>query len=208
MLPFVVLVLVCGGLGVVWLGRIGAAAVDRARARTAADAAALAGAAEGESAARLVAARNGARVASYREEGRDVALRVALGRAEAQARATREPRGVVTSGATGPGSIRGGLAPALRAALARAEQLLGRRVPITSGFRSTEEQSAMWRRRGSNPYPVARPGTSMHERGLAVDVPAALVASLLRVAPAAGLCQPYPQRDPVHFEVCRRAPPP
>ena len=90
----------------------------------------------------------------------------------------------------------------MQAALARAEQLLGEPVPITSGFRSTEEQATLYARRSDNPYPVAPPGSSMHERGLAVDVPAAFVPRLLSVAAQAGLCQPYPESDPIHFEVC------
>ena len=53
-----VLVLVAGG-AIVLLGRIGGAAVDRASARTAADAAALAGAAEGRAAAASVATARG-----------------------------------------------------------------------------------------------------------------------------------------------------
>ncbi|HVL06362.1 MAG TPA: hypothetical protein VM388_10250 [Acidimicrobiales bacterium] len=50
---------------------------------------------------------------------------------------------------------------------------------------------------------MAPPGSSMHERGLAIDVPADFVAQLLAVGPRAGLCQPYPADDPIHFEVCR-----
>ena len=91
----------------------------------------------------------------------------------------------------------------MRAALARAEQLLGRPVPITSGYRSTEAQAQLYANRAANPYPVAPPGSSMHERGLAIDVPADFVPQLLTVAPRAGLCQPYPADDPIHFEVCR-----
>jgi LAS superfamily LD-carboxypeptidase LdcB len=91
----------------------------------------------------------------------------------------------------------------MAAALARAEHLLGRAVPITSGFRSATAQQALWAARASNPFPVAAPGTSMHERGLAVDVPLSFVSELARVAPEAGLCHPFPRADPVHFEVCR-----
>jgi uncharacterized protein YcbK (DUF882 family) len=91
----------------------------------------------------------------------------------------------------------------MRAALARAEQLLGQPVPITSGYRSTAAQAALYANRAANPYPVAVPGTSMHERGLAVDVPADFVGRLLAVAPKAGLCHPYPVDDPIHFELCQ-----
>ena len=60
----------------------------------------------------------------------------------------------------------------------------------------------MGRRGPTNPYPVAPPGTSLHESGLAVDVPLGFVPTLLAVAADAGLCQPLPETDPVHFEPC------
>ena len=41
---------------------------------------------------------------------------------------------------------------------------------ITSGLRTTAEQQALWDARGSNPFPVARPGTSNHEHGNSADV--------------------------------------
>ena len=41
---------------------------------------------------------------------------------------------------------------------------------ITSGLRSTAEQQALWDARGTNPFPVARPGTSNHEHGNSADV--------------------------------------
>ena len=97
-----------------------------------------------------------------------------------------------------------GLTPEMAAAVARAGALLGESVPISSGWRSRAQQAALWAGRHTNPYPVARPGTSMHERGLAIDVPRAFVATLRTVAAAAGLCQPLPVSDPVHFELCRR----
>ncbi len=96
-----------------------------------------------------------------------------------------------------------GLAAGIRAALARAAQLLGQPVPVTSGFRTRAQQAALWNQRANNPYPVAPPGSSMHERGLAIDVPASFVPRLLAVAARAGLCQPYPRTDMVHFELCR-----
>lgn len=41
---------------------------------------------------------------------------------------------------------------------------------VTSGVRTYKQQYALWRRRAYNPYPVAYPGTSDHELGLAVDL--------------------------------------
>jgi hypothetical protein len=46
----------------------------------------------------------------------------------------------------------------------------GEHFTITSGGRSFAEQQRLWDARGSNPYPVARPGTSRHETGRAADV--------------------------------------
>lgn len=46
----------------------------------------------------------------------------------------------------------------------------GIRIRVSSGLRSTAQQAALYAARASNPNPVAPPGTSKHERGLAVDV--------------------------------------
>jgi D-alanyl-D-alanine carboxypeptidase-like protein len=57
--------------------------------------------------------------------------------------------------------------------LSRLEALAARRgeqFTITSGGRTYAEQQRLWDGRGSNPYPVARPGTSRHESGNAADV--------------------------------------
>lgn len=199
-LPFIALAMLMAGFSVILLGRVGGAATARAGARNAADAAALAGAAAGRSAAAELAAANGAELLDYKEIGLDTEVRVRLGPAEAVGRAQRS--GDREGGLGGAGPTKG-LAAAMRAALARAEQLLGRPVPITSGFRSTEAQAVIYANAATNPYPVAPPGSSMHERGLAIDVPADFVPTLLAVAPKAGLCQPYPADDPIHFEVCR-----
>src|SRR5947207_10314685 len=94
--PLIALVVLVAGGAIVLLGRVGGAAVDRASARTAADAAALAGAAEGQDAARSVAGANGARLTSYRQSGLDTEVRVRLGKATAVARAQRQ--GGSTSG--------------------------------------------------------------------------------------------------------------
>jgi hypothetical protein len=67
------------------------AAHQRAAARSAADAAALAGAAEGETAAREIAAANGAELVGWRAAGLDVWVVVILGDARAEAKARRDP---------------------------------------------------------------------------------------------------------------------
>ncbi|HMG45634.1 MAG TPA: M15 family metallopeptidase [Acidimicrobiales bacterium] len=190
------------------LATLGRGLVDRAQARTAADAAALAGAAEGEQTAREVAAANHGEVRRYDVVDGAVLVQVVVGRIDAYARARRIPevapptRAFAGGPTTGSGK-RAGLSPDLSAALERADRLLGTPVPIASGLRSRAQQQALWDRRSTNRYPVARPGTSHHETGRAVDVPRGFVPRLLAVAGAAGLCQPMPRTDPVHFEVCR-----
>jgi hypothetical protein len=62
-------------------------AQNQAAARTAADAAALAGAAEGEDAAREVAAANGAEVTTWRAEGNEVWVVIDRGGTSAAAKA-------------------------------------------------------------------------------------------------------------------------
>jgi hypothetical protein len=198
LLPVVALVLVLFGGACLLLARLGGAALLRARAVAVADAAALAGAVHGEDAARKVAEANGAGVADYvRVSGSEAWVRVELGRAEATARAKRAAPALAPT----PGSV-GDLAPAMRAALDRAARLLGRSVPVTSGYRSSVEQAELFARRSMLPYPVAPPGRSAHERGLALDVPLSFLPTLLPVAQEAGLCRPYPKADPVHFELC------
>jgi Flp pilus assembly protein TadG len=64
---------------------------SKAEAQRAADAAALAGAAEGEAAAREVAVANGAELVSWRAEGLDVWVVVVLGVARGEAKARRDP---------------------------------------------------------------------------------------------------------------------
>lgn len=193
--PLLLVVLLLAVLAAVVVAEVGAATIERAEAQVAADAAALAGAVGGRAEAERAADANGAEVTGWRDVGDVVVVEVRYRRARATAAAE----------ATAPpvtGGDRAGLAPIVLAALARAEDLLGAPVPVVSGRRSAAEQQALWEDRASNPYPVAPPGTSLHERGLAVDVPLALAPVLAAAAPRTGLCQPLPQTDPVHFEPC------
>jgi len=208
MAPLVALVVVLAGAAGLVLGRLGGVATATARAQTAADAAALAGAADGPDAARALARANGARVTRLDVEGDDVEVAVVVGEDVAAVARARSGEGVRRGGSVGGGGIarRVGLDPALVEAIGRAEALLGAPLPITSGWRSRAEQQRLHDDRGSNPYPVARPGMSTHERGRAIDVPRAFAERLAAVAPRAGLCRPWPESDPIHFELCRRTP--
>lgn len=160
-LPLVALVVVLTGMACLWAGQLGGAAVARAQAATAADAAALAGAARGRVAAWAAAADNGGRLARYQEVGADTEVEVVVGGARAIARARR------SGDAGGPGAD---VAPALRAALARAAQLLGSPVPLEA------------------PPARPRPRRGRPALRLSVEVAPAAVPRLLRVGPQAGLC--------------------
>src|SRR5690242_10199213 len=85
--PLVVAVVVLAALAVVAFGRLAVGAVDAARARTAADAAALAGAIDGRAAAADAAAVNGGLLVAFTTAGDDVLVEVRVGRAVARARA-------------------------------------------------------------------------------------------------------------------------
>lgn len=130
--PLVALLVLAVGGGIVLLGRVGGGAVDRANARTAADAAALAGAAEGRAAADAVAAADRGQIETYREQGMETEVRIRVGRATALARARRS---------TGAGDD--GRAPALRAVMTRLGQLLGQAVPVQSVVASSTGQPGM-----------------------------------------------------------------
>lgn len=167
-LPLLALVIVVGGLIVVGLGRIGGAAVDRARASSAADAAALAGAAEGRAAATDLARANGGRVLQYDQLGDDARVRVQVGDAEATARARRTGGGRLDVPAA-----RRGATPALLAALARADQVLGSQVPVTR----------------------------VHPGGTEVSVAASWAERLAGAGVMTGVC-PSSAADPLRFGVC------
>jgi hypothetical protein len=194
-LPLVLVIVAAAAGAMLLVGALGGRALQGAQAQTAADAAALAGAAEGPEAARELAGLNGSVATDVAGGVGEVTVTARVGAVGADARAEQ----LLPPGGSGTD----GLVPGLVQAIARAEDLLGEPVPITSGFRTRAQQAALWAARATNPYPVARPGTSRHERGLAVDVARWFVATLRSVAAAVGLCQPLPLSDPVHFELCR-----
>lgn len=85
--PLLALVMVVVGVLCLVVMVTGRAADDRARARTAADAAALAGAAAGREEAVEVAAANGAELVRYTANGSLVEVQVSVGETLATARA-------------------------------------------------------------------------------------------------------------------------
>ncbi len=161
------------------VGMTGAAS-DRARAQTAADAAALAAAAEATSYGGQSPYSAASRFASLNGGHLDGCLcgsgasafqvEVSYGSTTATARSVIEADRIV------PGHV-DGLHPALSEAVDRLLAAGGGRYWIVSGFRSPAAQEALWTDaliRYGNPEVaddwVARPGTSNHERGLAVDL--------------------------------------
>jgi hypothetical protein len=93
-MPLVMAILAVLVLVLLGVARLGAAANDRARARIAADAAALAGAAEGRNAAAVLAARNGGRLVGFRAVGMDTIVTVVVRHMRATARARAGPPAV------------------------------------------------------------------------------------------------------------------
>lgn len=163
---------------------VGRVTWERARAQTAADAAALAAAAESgpygtgqpQLQAQRFASANGARVVACLCQPGATAMqvKVSLDRVSAQARAVLDPS------LLRPGSVAfdgHGLQPQLAAAVRTLVSAAHGAVRLVSGFRSQAAQSILWERaleRYGGPEAarewVARPGASMHERGLAVDL--------------------------------------
>ena len=192
--------------------KVGDVASTRARAQLAADAAALAAAAESatygsgdpEAVARNFARANGAELTHClcRSGATAAQVTVAVGEAEARARAVFDPSRVVPMGRAGA------MHPALASAVGRLMAASGGRVTVVSGHRSAVEQAALWQealaRYGSAEAAddwVARPGTSMHELGLAVDL-GGDVELAARIAADLGLPLSRPlANEPWHFEL-------
>ena len=97
-LPWMMLVVAAAMTLVVVAVHLAIVVDDAARARTAADAAALAGAAAGEPAARDLAERNGAELLSFERTWRGVRVEVRVGHVQAQAEASASTVWVRRSG--------------------------------------------------------------------------------------------------------------
>ena len=81
---------------------------------------------------------------------------------------------------------------------------------FTSTCRTEAEQQWLWAHRGTNPFPVAPPGRSMHQAGLAVDMARDdidpkrdlvlhLIGAKWREADPRGRLV-WGESDPIHFE--------
>jgi hypothetical protein len=93
----------------------------------------------------------------------------------------------------------GGLSPDLADRLEQAkaayQKQFGKPLPITSGFRTKEEQQRLFDQRKNNPNLVAAPGTSLHESGNAVDIGTSVPEAFLNQF---GIHRPLGKKDPVH----------
>ncbi|MEA2509670.1 MAG: zinc D-Ala-D-Ala carboxypeptidase [Actinomycetota bacterium] len=188
---------------------------EKARAQTAADAAALAAVAEsgpygrGQPAqqARSFAEANNARLLECLCEPGATAMqvKVAVGRIAAEARAVLDPTLLrPASSAIDARGLDPQLAGAVRSLIAASHGA----VRLVSGYRSRTEQAALWegalQRYGSRQAAekwVAPPGDSMHERGLAVDLGGDLPLAFQIVAQQhLPLWRPL-ANEPWHFEL-------
>lgn len=102
--------------------------------------------------------------------------------------------------------------PDLAARVHQMADALSRRgivIKVSSGLRSVEKQAALYADRANNPNPVAKPGTSKHEKGLAIDVvpvgsySASVQRAIGEEGKRAGLLWggEFKRPDPVHFEL-------
>ena len=116
--------------------------------------------------------------------------------------AARSP--IAFGGSSGTRQSFAGLDSNLQAAVMDAAQSFydttGQPLMITSAKRSREDQERLYNDyiTGRSPYPAARPGTSAHEQGQAVDI--GNFNAAMEQLYAAGLRQTVPG-DPVHFQL-------
>jgi D-alanyl-D-alanine carboxypeptidase len=197
-----------------FLGELGGAVASRARAQLAADAAALAAVAEGAPygdgvgsiVARRYAEANGAElidcICADGTEG--VQVEVEFAGVRASARAVLDP----SLFGPAPLGVTEGLDPRVAGAVETLIRASGGAVRLVSGWRSPAEQRDLWSsalaRYGSPEVAddwVARPGASMHERGLAVDL-GGDVELAARLVSQLGLPLYRPLgNEPWHFEL-------
>ncbi len=117
------------------------------------------------------------------------------------------------------------LNPLLAANVKSLQQYLlayGVRTTVTSGCRSYASQAKLYNARATNPFPVSPPGSSSHEKGLAIDLVVTsfsqqgesrwvsvtlgtdvwyeLTAQIMKLAPAFNLTFPAGWQDPIHIQ--------
>ncbi len=78
--------------------------------------------------------------------------------------------------------------------------LTGKPLTVNSSWRSREDQERIAKSGGSG-YLVARPGESLHERGLAIDIQEYNDPTAMMALDRQGLKQKFGAKDPVHFQM-------
>jgi len=81
---------------------------------------------------------------------------------------------------------------------------------ITEAYRSYENQMIAWGKYQRGEIAAAAyPGTSLHQKWLAVDiyVISGTLSKIVSIAEQYGISRPLPTRDPCHFEFCHVQPP-
>jgi D-alanyl-D-alanine carboxypeptidase/Putative Flp pilus-assembly TadE/G-like len=202
---------------------LGHASGMRARAQTAADAAALAavyesgpyGIANPEPIAREYAQLNGARLleCDCAAGASEMEVEVAFGGFTARARAIIEVDKLAPASIAPTGTATSkGLDPRMRRAVDELISASGGRVHLVSAYRSLERQTELWHEaleKYGDPEIaddwVARPGTSNHERGIAVDLGGDIELAVDLVT-RLGLPLWRPMSwEPWHFELSRES---
>ncbi|MEA2434022.1 MAG: zinc D-Ala-D-Ala carboxypeptidase [Actinomycetota bacterium] len=189
--------------------------ISRTRAQLAADSAALAAVAESapygsgdvEGVARSFATANGANLAEClcSPGSTAVQVEVSMDGMTARARAVVDPS-LLMQGVTAFDAR--GLDPRLELAVDELVAAARGQVRLVSGWRSYEQQAALWRaaleKYGSPELAddwVARPGTSMHERGLAVDLGGDIGLALQLIKQLGLPLRRTLSNEPWHFEL-------
>lgn len=113
--------------------------------------------------------------------------------------ATRDEKSITGKSLEG---VNPSLVNAFMQAASEFRQKTGQIVNVTSALRSREDQERLWANRFNNPNPVAPPGSSNHEKGLAIDVSSSTAAAMEKsgVLSKYGLVRPH-SNDPVHIEL-------
>lgn len=113
---------------------------------------------------------------------------------------------------SGSASAFNGLEQNLKTAVENAGEqynaVTGNKLQINSAKRSSDEQQKLWDESvklgtpgiGPKGMTVAQPGTSLHEKGQAVDIQNYTDPEARAALANQGLRQPYPVKDPVHFQ--------
>ena len=96
------------------------------------------------------------------------------------------------------GGLNENISSRLKAANEAWQAKTGRELPITSGARLAEQGIKLFGERASNPNLVAKPGTSLHEKGMAADISIEVPNAFLEQY---GLHRPFGSKDPVHVEI-------